>query len=227
MVPLLKVGFSVIAVLSPLATARHNSSTQEPTVTVRNGTYTGIHSSSYDQDFFLGLPFAQPPLADLRFRKPQSLKTTWYGARNASAYSAACVGYGGDNIAYPSQSEDCLYLNIVRPSGDEHKNLPIGVWIHGGGYYMGSGIDQRYNLSRIVKRSIEIRKPFIGVSINYRGSAWGFLSGKEVLESGETNLGLRDQRMALQWINENIGAFGGRLVTLLEFHTRCSVRCRR
>jgi carboxylesterase type B len=81
--------------------------------------------------------------------------------------------------------------------------------IHGGGLYMGGASDLRYNLSFIVENSVEIGTPFIGVSIAYRLSAWGFLQSQEVSGSGNTNLGLRDQRLALHWINENIGAFGG------------------
>jgi carboxylesterase type B len=180
-----------------------------PTASVLNGTYTGVHSSSYGQDFFLGVPFAQPPVGDLRFRTPLPLNKTWTSPRQATTYSAACVGYGGDDANYPALSEDCLYLNVVRPSGFTGRSLPVGFWIHGGGYYMGSSLDPRYNLSAIVQRSVAIGRPFIGVSINYRLSAWGFISSQEVLQSGQTNLGLRDQRIALQWVQENIAAFGG------------------
>lgn len=83
------------------------------------------------------------------------------------------------------------------------------VRIHGGGLFMGGATDERYNLSFIVQNGVEIGRPFIGVSIAYRLSAWGFLQSQEVTGSGNTNLGLRDQRLALHWINENIGAFGG------------------
>lgn len=74
---------------------------------------------------------------------------------------------------------------------------------------MGSTVDARYNLSFIVQNSVEMGTPMIGVSIAYRLSGWGFLGGKEALAAGATNLGYRDQRLALQWISENIGAFGG------------------
>ena len=107
-------------------------------------------------------------------------------------------------------SEDCLYLNVVRPAGFEHQKLPVAFWIHGGGFTQGGGVDQRYNLSFTVQNSVNIGKPIIGVSINYRLSAWGFLSGSvELRDAGTLNLGLRDQRQALQWIQENIHAFGG------------------
>lgn len=73
----------------------------------------------------------------------------------------------------------------------------------------GGATDERYNLSFIVQNGVDIGRPFIGISIAYRLSAWGFLSSQEVSGSGNTNMGLRDQRLALHWINENIGAFGG------------------
>ena len=74
-------------------------------------------------------------------------------------------------------------------------------------YVMGGSQDKRYNLSFIVENSVEIGKPFIGVSINYRLSAWGFLDSHEVRSEGITNLGIRDQRLALQWLQENIGTY--------------------
>jgi len=81
--------------------------------------------------------------------------------------------------------------------------------VQGGGNVMGGGIDQRYNLSFIVQNSVAIGRPIIGISINYRLSAWGFLASKQVAGSGQTNIGLRDQRQALRWVNENVAAFGG------------------
>lgn len=74
---------------------------------------------------------------------------------------------------------------------------------------MGGSADKRYNLSFIVERSVEMNTPIIGVSLNYRLSAFGFLCGGQAADAGVTNIGFRDQRLALRWINENIGAFGG------------------
>lgn len=103
-----------------------------------------------------------------------------------------------DQFYYPV-SEDCLYLNVIRPS-----------WVvNEGGFYMGPGVDQRYNMSFRIQNGDMIGESFIGVSINYRLSAWGFLNGQEVQDSGNANLGLRDQRLARQWVQENIGWFGG------------------
>jgi carboxylesterase type B len=103
-----------------------------------------------------------------------------------------------------------LYINVIRPAGlDDTADLPVAVWIHGGGLTTGGSADPRYNLSFIVNHSVEMGTPIISVSFNYRLSAFGFLTGKEAMEEGITNIGFRDQRLALQWVQENIAAFGG------------------
>ncbi|KAH6664513.1 Alpha/Beta hydrolase protein [Halenospora varia] len=183
--------------------------TSSPVVTVKNGSYTGLRNPTYSQDFFLGIPFAQPPVNDLRFRNPVSLNSSWPDSRAATAYPPFCVGYGGDDTGH-DLAEDCLYLNVIRPSDTTASSeLPVAVWIHGGGLFMGGTNDPRYNLSFVVQNSVDMGTPMIGISIQYRLSGWGFLGGKEALEGGATNLGFRDQRLALQWIRENVGAFGG------------------
>ncbi|KAH7401049.1 Alpha/Beta hydrolase protein [Phaeosphaeria sp. MPI-PUGE-AT-0046c] len=183
--------------------------TAAPKVHIKNGSYVGVHSSEYNQDYFLGVPFAQPPVGNLRYRNPVGLNQSWTDVRPATAYSTECYGYGSDQWNY-RVSEDCLYLNVVRPAGYENETLPVAFWIHGGGFAQGGGIDQRYNTSFMVQNSVKIGKPIIAVNINYRLSAWGFLSGsEELVEEGALNLGLRDQRLALQWVQENICEFGG------------------
>lgn len=182
-----------------------NSAPSSPTLLTRNGTYTGVYSPAYDQDFFLGVPFAQPPVGDLRWRVPQSLNQSFSGTRKATAYSSNCIGLGADSWGYPL-SEDCLYLNVVRPhrpSGYEPNEdlLPIAVWIHGGGFYMGGSADKRFNMSFIVENSQKAGTPFIAISLNYRLNGWGFLNSNEVRGEGATNLGLRDQRLALHWVS--------------------------
>lgn len=200
--------------------------TAAPTAHVKNGTYVGVHSAAYDQDFFLGVPYAQPPVGSLRFRNPVGLNQSWHDAKPATAYSSEvrysipfhlhhtltdskCYGYGSDQWNY-AVSEDCLYMNVVRPAGHEDKKLPVAFWIHGGGFTQGGGVDQRYNTSFLVRNAVSIGKPIIAVTINYRLSAWGFLSGSpELASAGTLNLGLRDQRLAMHWVQENIAAFGG------------------
>lgn len=205
--PLLSLGtLSAAAVTQP-----RNTNTSSPAVNILNGTYYGAYLPNYSEDIFLGIPFAQPPVGALRFHPPQSLNTTWTTPRNATQYSPECIGYTSDDWVLGNYvSEDCLTLNIVRPSGIyPDANLPVAVWIHGGGNVAGGASDPRYNLSYIVAQSMESQTPIIAVSIQYRVSGWGFLFGQEVLDAGSANIGFRDQRLALHWIQENIGFFGG------------------
>ncbi|KAF7922316.1 uncharacterized protein EAE97_011058 [Botrytis byssoidea] len=199
----------VLSLCAPLVSAIPTIRSTAPTVTVKNGSYTGLHNTYYNQDFFLGIPYAQPPIKDLRFRVPQSLNESWTTSKSATKYPPFCVGYGSDDFEQETD-EDCLYLNVIRPSSVPlNASLPVAFWIHGGGFFEGGTNDARYNLSFIVQNSVDMGTPMIGVSVQYRLSAWGFLGGSEMLETGNTNLGFRDQRLALQWVHENIGSFGG------------------
>lgn len=137
------------------------------------------------------------------------MASAWNGTQPATDYPPSCIGYGSDDTGY-TLSEDCLFLNVIRPTGiDPTANLPVAVWIHGGGLFEGGSADKRYNLSFIIQNSVELGTPMIGVSLNYRLSAFGFLCGSEALSAGIANNGFRDQRLALRWVNENIAAFGG------------------
>ncbi|PYH88043.1 carboxylesterase family protein-like protein, partial [Aspergillus ellipticus CBS 707.79] len=119
-----------------------------------------------------------------------------------------CIGYGSDQDGY-LQSEDCLYLNVIRPHGYENASLPVLVWIHGGGFRAGGTPDVRYNLTFIVENSVRIGKPILAVGIAYRLGPFGFFNGDDVAAEGALNLGLKDQRLGLHWVHENIGGFGG------------------
>ncbi|KAF7548776.1 hypothetical protein G7Z17_g6826 [Cylindrodendrum hubeiense] len=210
MAPYLKLALAALPLLqSVFCVGAHNI---PPTIKVKNGTYEGKHVASYDQDLFLGIPYAQPPVGDLRLRNPQSLNTT-FKKRSATEYADSCVGYG-NSAAWPfTLSEDCLTLNIVKPTKSEGKKnaklLPVGVFIHGGGWSQDYSANAVYNLSFIVEESVNAGKPFIGVSVDYRLSFWGFMASQDILDAGVANLGLKDQRLALHWVNENIKAFGG------------------
>jgi carboxylesterase type B len=98
---------------------------------------------------------------------------------------------------------------VIRPSGYDHKFLPVLVWIYGGGLTLGSTADPQYNLSGIVEASTLTDNPFIAVSMNYRLGVWGFLNTPVVHAEGSSNAGLLDQRLGLRWVKENILAFGG------------------
>ena len=168
-----------------------------PQASVTNGTYSGYSNKYYSTDHFLGIPYAQPPVGDLRFRVPQSLRKTWTGVREATAYGPTCVGYGEDTVLAIGDyvSEDCLTLNVIRPTGTTAQDeLPVLVWIHGGGHIAGGSSDPRYNVTFIVEQSFQMGKPIVAVSLNYRVSGWGFLWSDEIVQQGVANLALRDQR---------------------------------
>lgn len=177
-----------------------------PTAETINGTCRGAHLPTWSQDAFLGIPFAQPPVEDLRFRWPQSLDASFTDVRDAAEYGHSCMQF---TETPNDMSEDCLTLNVVRPSEVTADPLPVLVWIYGGGFSKGSTADPQYNLSGIVRVSQELNQPIIAVSINYRVSWYGFLHTPELLAEGSANAGLLDQRLALCWIQENISAFGG------------------
>ncbi|KAH7872260.1 carotenoid ester lipase precursor [Lentinula edodes] len=104
--------------------------------------------------------------------------------------------------------EDCLTINVIKPaSATTSSKLPVLVWIFGGGFELGG--PQMYDGTSIVERSIELDEPVIYVSMNYRVTAFGFLSSQEVKDAGVGNLGLQDQREAFRWVQKYIGAFGG------------------
>ncbi|KAI0872072.1 alpha/beta-hydrolase [Hypoxylon argillaceum] len=188
--------------LSNLAVA---SSSTTPTAKTINGTYEGIYLPDWQQDAFLGIPYAQPPVGQLRYHRPLPLDESFTEVRNATQYGYSCMQYGTTF----DLSEDCLTINVVRPSGEPKEPLPVLVWIFGGGLYTGSTADPQYNLSGIVQVSQAMNQPVIAVSMNYRLAQWGFLQTPQILAEGSSNAGLLDQRLAFHWIQENIAAFGG------------------
>ncbi|KAJ7268043.1 carotenoid ester lipase precursor [Mycena rebaudengoi] len=218
--------FNVGVVLALLLQARSiaGAALAAPTVVLDAGTFTGSAGNS-TQSFF-GIPFAKPPVGDLRFRLPVP-NAAYTGAHTATAMGPACpqqavtlpilTGLPAEVIdqvvnsifgtVFPS-AEDCLTINVIKPStATATSKLPVVVWIFGGGFELGS--PSMYNGVPIVERSIQLGEPVIYVSMNYRVSAFGFLPGKEVRAAGVGNLGLQDQREALRWVQKYITNFGG------------------
>lgn len=99
-----------------------------------NGTYYGTSNDYYAQEFFLGIPYAQPPTGSLRFAAPQPLNSSFEEPRSATEFGHMCIGYGSDTSSLGNPvSEDCLTINIVRPAGTSPgDDLPVAVWVHGG-----------------------------------------------------------------------------------------------
>ncbi|KAF7350016.1 Carboxylic ester hydrolase [Mycena venus] len=184
---------------------------QQPTVIIKNGTVRGVDLPQFSQSLFLGIPYAQPPVGDLRLRPPAFYQLVLWNSGCHGLRTALLVPVHNwdDNSGFPN-SEDCLTLNVIRPTGvSEQSPVPVVVWIHGGGLTTGGSADFRYNGSWIVQASIANGKPIVFVSINYRLASLGFLAGKALQDEGSLNLGVRDQRLALHWVQENIGKFGG------------------
>ncbi|KAF6117570.1 butyrylcholinesterase [Phyllostomus discolor] len=182
-------------------------------ITTKSGKVRGINLSVLGGTVtaFLGIPYAQPPLGRLRFRKPQSL-TKWSDIWNATKYSNSCYqntdqsfpGFIGSEMWNPNTdlSEDCLYLNVWIPV-PKPKNATVMVWIYGGGFQTGTSSLPVYDgkfLARVER--------VIVVSMNYRVGALGFLALPGNSEA-PGNMGLFDQQLALQWVQKNIAAFGG------------------
>ena len=197
-----------------------------PTVTISSPAATVVGVSSATVEAFSGIPYAQPPTGSLRLKPPASL-TSALGTVSATASARSCpqltvttdlsalpasiVGYLLDTPLFQTitnAGEDCLTVDIVRPAGTTSSSkLPVLFWIFGGGFE-GGGTSQ-YDAASLVSESVKDGKPIIYVGVNYRVAGFGFLPGSEILKDGSANLGLRDQRLGLQWVADNIAAFGG------------------
>ncbi|KAM0543293.1 hypothetical protein ACHAPJ_012377 [Fusarium lateritium] len=201
-----------------------------PSVETKLGTYIGY--SFLGTDAFKGIPFALPPSGRLRLQPPEPIKEPFGtiktlkvpracpqgGSSDASAAAPAesmtpevsetLANISAISSVEASQSEDCLTLNVHRPSNvKKGSDLPVLLWIYGGSFVAGS--TETYDGTQIVNFASSMGKPIIFVAVNYRLGVFGFLPGKEVKEAGVGNLGLLDQRQAMKWVAENIREFGG------------------
>ncbi|KII95056.1 hypothetical protein PLICRDRAFT_99010 [Plicaturopsis crispa FD-325 SS-3] len=176
-----------------------------PQVVIDSTTLTGQSISPIGQEFFGGIPFASSPVGKLRFQPPVLTTTLSVSSFDASKFGPACVQPG---LAASAISEDCLTINILRPADTlPNASLPVMAWIYGGGFT--SGASSQFNGSAIVAQSVSRGTPVIYVNFNYRLGPLGFPRGDEAAARGALNLGLKDQRAALQWVQRNINAFGG------------------
>ena len=158
---------------------------------------------------FLGVPFAQAPVGDLRWKAPQPLQP-WEGIRQAKAFGDDPMQpniFGDMQFRGSGRSEDCLYLNIWTTAATTADALPVLIYFNGGGLMAGSGSEPRYDGSSIAKEGV------IGVTANYREGVFGFFAHPELTAAsdykGSGNYGFLDQVAAIQWVKDNIGAFGG------------------
>jgi para-nitrobenzyl esterase len=192
--------FFIILALSPITLA------QGPKALTESGTITGVREDGLS--VFKGVPFASPPVGELRWRPPAPV-TPWMGSRKADVFAPACMqtGVSMPGETPPAVSEDCLYLNIWTPANKPSEHLPVIVWIYGGGYINGSASMPLYWGDRLAHKGV------IVVDIAYRLGPLGFLAhpalSRESPQRSSGNYGLMDQIAALEWIHRNIAAFGG------------------
>ncbi len=157
---------------------------------------------------FLGIPYAAPPVGDLRWKPPQHA-AKWKDSREATAYGARCMQVPFEDMIFQDagMSEDCLYLNVFTPANARGTSkLPVMFWIHGGGYSAGSASEPRHNGDFLPTKGVVL------VTINYRLGVFGFLDTEELMKEGEGsagNYGLLDMIAALHWVQANISKFGG------------------
>jgi para-nitrobenzyl esterase len=177
------------------------------TVTVDTGKLRG--QAQGEVVSFKGIPFAKPPVGDLRWRPPQPVGK-WQGVRDATSFGADCMQLPFPSDAAPlgmKPAEDCLYLNVWRPVHAAGKKLPVLVWIYGGGFVNGGSSPAVYDGSPFARDGV------IFVSFNYRLGRFGFFAhpALSVEKPGAplANYAIMDQIAALKWVRRNIGAFGG------------------
>jgi para-nitrobenzyl esterase len=181
---------SPIAVLSP-----------DVPVAVTGGQIQGaVSDDNPDVIAFKGIPFAAPPVGDLRWRRPEPV-VAWDGVRDATMPGPICMQGGNEG-----QSEDCLFLNVWADR-ESMEPRPVMVWIHGGGFVSGSGSDVLTDGTRLALRGVVV------VTLNYRLGAFGFMAhpalSAESAHDASGNYGLLDMAAALEWVRDNAAAFGG------------------
>ncbi|MCX5812501.1 MAG: carboxylesterase family protein [Proteobacteria bacterium] len=153
---------------------------------------------------FLGIPYAAPPVGELRWKPPQEV-ASWTQLRNSTDFGPSCPQPKQENTG--KLSEDCLYLNVWTNARKPGERLPVMVWIHGGAFNFGSASQTEYNGKNLAKKGVVV------VTINYRLGPLGFLVhpllSKESAHGTSGNYGLLDQIAVLKWVQKNIAAFGG------------------
>ena len=178
-------------------------------VRIANGVVEGRGAQRSGVRIFRGIPFAQPPTGELRWREPQPLQN-WKGVRQAVDFGPRCMQAPiFDDMRFRSNgvSEDCLYLNIWTPAKSNRERLPVFVYFYGGGFVSGDTSEPRYDGESMAAKGI------VMVTVNYRLGVFGFMAHPELTRESphkaSGNYGLLDQNAALRWVQQNIRNFGG------------------
>jgi para-nitrobenzyl esterase len=201
--PMRKTLVLAVVVQAMLAVAAHG---QVRDATVTGGRVSGVVTNGIAA--FKGIPFAAPPVGELRWRAPQPVQA-WTGVKAATTFAPGCiqdVGLAKLFGAPDAISEDCLYLNVWTPAKAVSERLPVMVWIYGGSFTGGMTSIPAYDGTPLAEKGVVL------VSVAYRVGAFGFLSHPELSQEsgkGSGNYGLQDQIAGLRWVKDNIARFGG------------------
>ncbi|KAK0224140.1 extracellular triacylglycerol lipase precursor [Armillaria fumosa] len=176
-----------------------------PEVQLGKTKLTGRDVTGLQQEFFGGIPFAEPPVGALRLQHPVLKTDIDADEFDAQNFGLPCLQHA---LSLNEMSEDCLTINVFRPKGASSEDLlPVMFWTYGGGFSGGASV--AYNGSNIVAQSVNRGTPIVYVNYNYRLGPLGFPQGQEAYDRGQLNLGVRDMLTALEWVQQNIGTFGG------------------
>lgn len=178
-------------------------------VTLANGVIEGAGPQASGVRAFKGIPFAAPPVGELRWQEPQPVKN-WTGVRQAAQFGPRCMQqplFGDMSFRSNGMGEDCLYLNVWTPAKSARERLPVLVYFFGGGFVAGDGSEPRYDGESMARKGI------VALTVNYRLGVFGFLAHPELTRESphhaSGNYALLDQNAALLWVRQNIAAFGG------------------
>lgn len=177
--------------------------------TTSNGLLEGTIDSETGIRIFRGIPFAAPPVGELRWKPPQP-PINWDGVRKADRFGPRAMQlrlFGDMGFRSNGMSEDCLYLNVWTPASTEHERWPVLVYFYGGGNMAGDGSEPRYDGASLARKGI------VTLTVNYRLNVFGFMAHPELTRESphhaSGNYGYLDQAAALHWVQHNIAAFGG------------------
>ena len=195
-------------VILPAVKSQIKNEHSAPRATTENGVLEGIDDSGVY--IFKGIPYAQPPVGNLRWKPPQPVKN-WSGIRKADQFGPGAMQrriYSDMKFRFPEKSEDCLYLNVWTPANIGTQKLPVLVYFYGGGFKAGDGSEYRYDGENMARNH-----GIVTVTVNYRLNVFGFFAYPELTKespyNASGNYGLLDQVQALRWVKQNIAAFGG------------------
>ena len=207
--PLRAVKISLTGTLGILVLAATAFASNPLQVKTDKGKVEGAYTADQQVRAFKGIPFAAPPVGELRWQPPQPA-AKWKGVREAKAFGSHCiqaVSYSDMIFHDPGASEDCLTLNVWTPAKAKKGSLPVMVWIYGGGFAAGGTSEARQDGQYLAHRDMVV------LSMNYRLGIFGFFALPELTAESphhaSGNYGLMDQTAAIEWVKRNIAAFGG------------------